>query len=43
MQIASPTQEDIDKYHALYMEGLVGVFERNKALFGYEDQELEVF
>ena len=42
-QIASPSQEDIDKYHALYVEALVALFNRNKALFGYANEELEVF
>lgn len=41
--IASPTQSDIDKYHTLYVDALVQLFDRNKANFGFGDAELEVF
>src|SRR6056297_570746 len=42
-RIADPTQEDIDKYHAIYIEKLTALFERNKAAFGYPDRELHLF
>lgn len=33
-KIPNPTQADIDKWHAHYIEKLVDLFERNKAKFG---------
>ncbi|TFJ83941.1 hypothetical protein NSK_005036 [Nannochloropsis salina CCMP1776] len=42
-RIADPTQEDIDKFHAIYIEKLTDLFERNKAAFGYPDRELHLF
>lgn len=41
--LPDPCQADIDKWHQLYVEGLVSLFNRNKALFGYAGEELEVF
>ena len=42
-KIAAPTQADIDKYHAMYVEKLVDLFERNKAKFGYGERVLEIY
>jgi len=42
-KIAEPSQEEIDKWHAIYVEKLVDLFERNKAKFGYGERELELY
>jgi len=42
-KIAEPSQEEIDKWHAIYVERLVDLFERNKAKFGYGERELELY
>lgn len=42
-QIDEPTQEDIDKWHQIYIEKLVDLFERNKEKFGYGDRTLELW
>jgi 2-acylglycerol O-acyltransferase 2 len=42
-KIENPTNEDVDKWHAKYLEHLQGIFDRNKARFGYGDRELEIF
>jgi hypothetical protein len=42
-QIDEPSDEDVNKYHALYIEKLQDLFERNKVLFGYPDRKLELF
>ena len=42
-KIADPSQEDIDKWHAVYVQKLVDLFDRNKAKFGYGDRELELY
>ena len=39
----SPTVEEIEHYHELYMEKLVDLFERNKAHFGYAERKLEFY
>ena len=39
-QIENPTQEDIDKWHAWYVDELKGLFDRNKWRFGMDDKEL---
>jgi hypothetical protein len=41
-RIDNPSQEEIDKYHALYIEKLVDLFERNKGRFGYKDRTLNL-
>ncbi|GAB5029520.1 diacylglycerol acyltransferase family protein [Nannochloropsis oceanica] len=42
-KISDPSQEDIDKWHAVYVQKLVDLFDRNKAKFGYGDRELELY
>jgi hypothetical protein len=42
-KIAEPTQEQIDHWHAIYVDKLIDIFERNKAKFGYADRELEIY
>lgn len=42
-RIERPSQADIDKYHALYIEKLTDLFERNKGAFGYGDRTLSLF
>ena len=42
-KIDNPTQADIDKWHKIYIEKLVDLFERNKAKFGYGDRKLELW
>ena len=41
-KIAKPKQEDIDKYHKIYFDAVVGIFERNKWRFGQESRKLEI-
>ena len=36
------TQEDIDKYHKLYCEEVIGIYDRNKWRFGYQNKQLQV-
>lgn len=42
-RIEQPTQADIDKWHAVYIEKLTDLFERNKGAFGYADRKLNLF
>jgi hypothetical protein len=42
-KISKPTTEDVEKYHAIYIEKLVDLFERNKARFGYGDRTLNLY
>ena len=37
-----PTEEEIDKYHGMYIERLNDLFEKNKARFG-EKGELKIY
>lgn len=41
-QIAEPTQEDVKKYHALYVEALTALFEKNKARCGMAQIKLRI-
>ena len=41
-KIAKPTQADIDKYHKIYFDAVVGLYERNKWRFGQQDRKLEI-
>lgn len=41
-RIERPSQEDIDHWHSVYIDHIKGVFDRNKARFGYGDRELEI-
>tara|TARA_Y100000389_G_scaffold190855_1_gene216212 strand:+ start:10418 stop:11476 length:1059 start_codon:yes stop_codon:yes gene_type:complete len=41
--IPNPTQEDIDKFHQLYVDTLVDIFEKNKSRFGCENKQLEIY
>eukprot|EP00756_Hemistasia_phaeocysticola_P012934 Hpha_TRINITY_DN15237_c0_g1::TRINITY_DN15237_c0_g1_i1::g.64406::m.64406 len=40
--IANPTDKEVAEYHQLYVDALVGLFDRNKARFGCADRVLEV-
>lgn len=40
--IPSPTQEDVDHWHKVYVEGLQKLFDDNKADAGYPDSHLEI-
>lgn len=42
-QIDNPTEADVAKYHQIYVEKLVDLFERNKARYGYGDRTLNVY
>lgn len=42
-KIPDPTPEDVEKWHAVYVDKLVDLFERNKANFGYPNRQLELF
>ncbi|CAN0502085.1 unnamed protein product, partial [Scytosiphon promiscuus] len=37
-----PTQEDIDKYHALFVSELRRVFDKYKGPYGWGDKELVI-
>jgi len=39
---AEPTQEEIEKVHAEFVEGVVKVFEENKKRVGYGERELVI-
>lgn len=41
--IPNPTAADVKKYHAIYVEKLVDLFERNKERFGYGDRKLNLY
>ena len=42
--IPNPTEEDVSKWHGLYVEALVDVFERNKRKYAADPEStLEVF
>lgn len=41
-QIAEPSKDDIDKWHAEYLQALTAVFEANKAEAGFPDAVLEI-
>jgi 2-acylglycerol O-acyltransferase 2 len=40
--IAEPTDEEVAKYHALYIQSLTELFDRHKERFGYGGRQLEV-
>jgi len=43
-QIPSPTKEDIDKYHQVYIDALVDLFNRNKIKYAADPKsELMLF
>ena len=37
-----PTNEDIDKYHQLYIDQLTGIFNKYKKIYNI-DRELEIY
>eukprot|EP00747_Dinoflagellata_sp_TGD_P069426 gnl/TRDRNA2_/TRDRNA2_156130_c0_seq2.p2 gnl/TRDRNA2_/TRDRNA2_156130_c0~~gnl/TRDRNA2_/TRDRNA2_156130_c0_seq2.p2 ORF type:complete len:109 (-),score=11.54 gnl/TRDRNA2_/TRDRNA2_156130_c0_seq2:150-476(-) len=41
-QIDNPTDEEVAKYHKIYIDALVAMYDRHKATFGYADRRLEV-
>jgi len=42
--IEDPTNEDVEKYHQMYMDALQDLFNRNKAKYAAEpDAQLEMF
>lgn len=42
--IESPTNEDVDKYHAIYLKEIEALYERNKSKYSVnKDQKLEIF
>eukprot|EP00440_Ansanella_granifera_P017008 gb/GFBE01018477.1/.p1 GENE.gb/GFBE01018477.1/~~gb/GFBE01018477.1/.p1 ORF type:complete len:364 (+),score=58.36 gb/GFBE01018477.1/:1-1092(+) len=40
--IKEPSKEDVDKWHAVYLDGLKDVFYKNRKEAGYPDAELEI-
>ena len=42
-KIDKPTDEDVAKYHKIYIEKLVDLFERNKARYGYADRTINLY
>lgn len=42
-KIEKPSQEEVDKYHALYVEALRKLFDKHKTQYGFsENQELVI-
>mmetsp|Transcript_135742 Transcript_135742/g.192026 ORF Transcript_135742/g.192026 Transcript_135742/m.192026 type:complete len:373 (+) Transcript_135742:42-1160(+) len=41
-QIPEPSNEDVDHWHKVYMEGLQKLFDENKAEAGYPDRQLKI-
>ena len=41
--IENPSEEDVQKYHALYMQALLKLYDENKAKFGQADSTLDVW
>lgn len=39
-KLEHPTQQDIDLYHAMYMEALVKLFDKHKTSFGLPETEV---
>jgi diacylglycerol O-acyltransferase 2 len=39
-KVENPSQEDIDKFHALFVERLVALFDKYKAAYGWPDKKL---
>lgn len=39
-KVAHPTQQDIDLYHAMYMEALVKLFDKHKTRCGLSETEV---
>lgn len=39
-KLEHPTQQDIDLYHAMYMEALVKLFDKHKTNFGLPETEV---
>ncbi|KAL4428765.1 hypothetical protein ABPG74_001279 [Tetrahymena malaccensis] len=42
-QIDNPTDQDVDKYHEIYVNALQDLFDRNKALYGQKDEILKIY
>jgi hypothetical protein len=40
-KIENPTQEEIDKYHGLFLKGYERVFEQHKNAYGWGDKTLK--
>lgn len=41
-KIVNPSDEDIDKYHQLYIQGIVDIYEQHKVEYGFEYQQLNI-
>ena len=41
-RIDEPTKEDVDKWHAIYVQELKALYDEHKAHFGYGDRELHL-
>ena len=41
-RVANPSDEEVAKYHALYIQSLTDLFDRHKERFGYGGRTLEV-
>jgi hypothetical protein len=42
-KLEQPSQEDVNKYHALYVQALQALFEKHKKAYAGEGATLEVF
>lgn len=41
-KIANPTSEDIDKYHQIFTEELIKLFDEHKTKYSFHPDELEL-
>ena len=41
-KIVDPTQEDIEKYHAIFISEMTRIYEANKADYGMENVDLRI-
>lgn len=39
-RIEDPTEETVDLYHAMYIEALLNLFDKNKTQFGLEESDV---
>ena len=42
-QIDEPTKEDVDTWHAVYIEELEKVYDEHKSQFGFGDRNLKLY
>ena len=42
-RIEQPTDEDVARWHAAYVEALETMYDEHKAQFGFADRKLKIF